>query len=286
MYSYTHTHAHTHTHTLTHTATPFFLDHPPATLITLLSYYVEFSCTVIGRTEPIVTWYQNGVEITGGRVTITDSTTEGVTGTTVVSTVMIDGAEVEDQGTYECEAMNDDGTNSTFTELTVRGKYEQRQTEMQQFSTHTLSHTHTHTHTLSLSLSHTHTLPPAPATITSLPEDVQADISQNATFFCEAFGSPLPQLLWARLGPDGQLQFLDNSQPEGGANESIISISLTNNFTAYSVASVLEIQNVQLSDQGTYLCLTSNGVVADNLTSVDNTSVELLVQGERCENIQ
>ena len=109
---------------------------------------------------------------------------------------------------------------------------------------------------------------------------MEADISQNAVFSCEAFGSPLPQLLWARLGPDDQLQFLDDVQSEGRANESSISISITNDTAAGSVASELEIQNVQLSDQGTYLCLTSNDVVIGNLTTVENASAELLLEGE------
>ena len=112
-------------HTNTHTATPFFLAHPQPSLTALLSFYAELSCEVIGLTEPAVTWYRNGVEITSiasGRITIAESASVGVTGTTVVSTVMINSVGVEDQGRYFCEAVNQNGTsNSTFTELTVRG---------------------------------------------------------------------------------------------------------------------------------------------------------------------
>lgn len=109
---------------------------------------------------------------------------------------------------------------------------------------------------------------------------MEADISQNVVFSCEAVGSPLPQLRWARLGPDDQLQFLNDFQSESAANESSISVSITNDTAAGLVASVLEIQNVQLSDQGTYLCLTSNGVVIGNVTTVENASAELLLEGE------
>ena len=96
---------------------PFFLVHPQTSLTALLSYYAEFSCEVIGLTEPTVTWYRNGVNIStiaGGRVTITDSVSEGDTETTVVSTVMINGVDIEDQGRYLCEAVNENGiSNST-----------------------------------------------------------------------------------------------------------------------------------------------------------------------------
>ena len=67
-----------------------------------------------------MTWYKEDAVIEDGdwsRVRVTS----GGNGTTVVSVLAISLVEVGDKGQYTCEASNEDGVDSVFSNLNVRG---------------------------------------------------------------------------------------------------------------------------------------------------------------------
>ena len=85
------------------------------------------------------------------------------------------------------------------------------------------------------------------------------------------------------VGGSSELEYLSDITPEGPTttNTSTMRTSvISSNVTEGVVSSMLVIQNVQSADEGAYLCLTSNGVVLSNLTTIkENASATLVIQG-------
>ncbi len=115
------------------------------------------------------------------------------------------------------------------------------------------------------------------------PMDVVVSPSGTAVFTCEAFGSPTPSIFWARIGSNGDVDYLSDFVPEPADNNSSSTVRISvvsSNMTEGTVTSRLEIVNVQDSDEGVYACLTSNGVLISNLTTIrENASATLEIQG-------
>ena len=70
---------------------------------------------------------------------------------------------------------------------------------------------------------------------------------------------------------DGNLIFLDSFAS---------SETVTTNITTGTLTSLLQIENVQPTDEGEYVCLTSNGVALSNLTTIiENATAVLSITG-------
>ena len=85
---------------------------------------VSFNCTVYSYPPSNITWLHYGVEVkaTPSRVTII---TVQVDNRTQESTLTLLNTTAEDDGTYTCSAVNDEGMTSMTTELQVLGEYRQ-----------------------------------------------------------------------------------------------------------------------------------------------------------------
>ncbi|XP_055338080.1 LOW QUALITY PROTEIN: titin-like [Paramacrobiotus metropolitanus] len=82
---------------------------------------LQFECQVIGNPRPTVTWYKNGIAIVPGKtkLRVLPPNEEGTT------QLIIPAASVEDQGVYECKALNPRGVATcsiTFTAPTESGE--------------------------------------------------------------------------------------------------------------------------------------------------------------------
>ena len=121
-----------------------------------------------------------------------------------------------------------------------------------------------------------------PANITAPPLDILVSIAATAVFTCEAYGFPTPNIFWAKINAFGNTEYLSDFTPEARSNFTSVmrTFVLKRNVTAGTVSSMLEIQNVQASDEGVYICLASNGVTVANLTTIrENASAVLTIQG-------
>ena len=82
---------------------------------------VSFNCTVDSYPPSTITWLHNGAEVQAAPPRVTISTVQ-VDNRTQESTLTLLNTTAENIGTYTCSAVNDEGSNSTTTELQVLGK--------------------------------------------------------------------------------------------------------------------------------------------------------------------
>ena len=82
---------------------------------------VSFNCTVDSYPSSNITWLHNGAEVLANSTRVTISTVQ-VDNRTQESTLTLLNTTAEDTGTYTCSAVNDEGMNSTTTELQVLGE--------------------------------------------------------------------------------------------------------------------------------------------------------------------
>ena len=82
---------------------------------------VSFSCTVDSYPPSTITWLHNGAEVQAAPPRVTISTVQ-VDNRTQESTLTLLNTTAENIGTYTCSAVNDEGSNSTTTELQVLGE--------------------------------------------------------------------------------------------------------------------------------------------------------------------
>ena len=78
---------------------------------------VQMSCEANGLPPPVITWYQNGVELVQNRTRSVESTAHVLSN----GALRIDRVIVNDSGVYECLATNDAGTASRIVTLNVQG---------------------------------------------------------------------------------------------------------------------------------------------------------------------
>ena len=83
---------------------------------------VSFNCTVDSYPPSTITWLHNGVAVQAAPPRVTISTVQ-VDNRTQESTLTLLNTTLEDDGTYTCSVMNDNGMTSTTTELQVLGEY-------------------------------------------------------------------------------------------------------------------------------------------------------------------
>ncbi len=109
-----------------------FLSHVVAPAVTSISAnqevtypdLVSFNCTVDSYPPSTIIWLHNGAEVQAAPSRVTISTVQ-VDNRTQESTLTLLNTALEDNGTYTCSAMNDEGMTSTTTELQVLGEYRQ-----------------------------------------------------------------------------------------------------------------------------------------------------------------
>ena len=82
---------------------------------------VSFSCTVDSYPSSNITWLHNGAEVQAAPPRVTISTVQ-VDSRTQESTLTLLNTTAEDIGTYNCSAVNTEGSDSMTTELQVLGE--------------------------------------------------------------------------------------------------------------------------------------------------------------------
>ncbi len=113
-------------------ALKYFLSHVVSPAVTSLSADQEvtspepvfFNCTVDSYPPSNITWLHNGAEVQAAPSRVTISTVQ-VDNRTQESTLTLLNTTLEDDGTYTCSAMNDNGMTIMTTELQVLGEYRQ-----------------------------------------------------------------------------------------------------------------------------------------------------------------
>ena len=108
-----------------------------------------------------------------------------------------------------------------------------------------------------------------PPNVTSIqPRELIVNHTQTASFICETFGTPLPNITWIKMS-DGSVLF--NSVDVIEITEVVInSFTLVSNLTFLSTTR---------TDQSEYTCVGSSGIT-NVIGSAENDTVNLLVQGE------
>ena len=100
------------------------------------------------------------------------------------------------------------------------------------------------------------------------PLELVVNHTQRAGFTCEAFGIPVPGIMWIKVS-DGSMIFPSTDDIE--ITEVIVdSLKRVSNITFL---------NTTRADQSEYTCVGSNGV-KNMIGSPENVTVNLLVQGE------
>ena len=82
---------------------------------------VSFNCTVDSYPSSNITWLHNGAEVQVAPSSVNISTVQ-VDNRTQESTLTLLNTTAENTGTYTCSAVNNEGMNSTATELLVLGE--------------------------------------------------------------------------------------------------------------------------------------------------------------------
>ena len=82
---------------------------------------VSFSCTVDSYPSSNITWFHNGAEVQAAPPRVTISTVQ-VDSRTQESTLTLLNTTAEDIGTYNCSAVNIEGSTNMTTELQVLGE--------------------------------------------------------------------------------------------------------------------------------------------------------------------
>ena len=85
---------------------------------------VSFNCTVDSYPPSTIAWLHNGAEVQEAPPRVTISTVQ-VDNRTQESTLTLLNTTAENDGTYTCSAVNDEGMTSMTTELQVLGEYRQ-----------------------------------------------------------------------------------------------------------------------------------------------------------------
>ena len=107
-----------------------------------------------------------------------------------------------------------------------------------------------------------------PPNVTAL-EPVQLIVNQTqpASFVCQAYGIPTPNISWVRLS-DGAL-----------LNDSFDGLNISENFISPdTLESTLTFSSTKKTDESEYRCEGNNGVT-NVISSPESDMVELLVQG-------
>ena len=101
-----------------------------------------------------------------------------------------------------------------------------------------------------------------PPVIVLDPQSTEVVIGGNVEFSCNATGFPSPEILWLRDGNEVEI-----NGNLANPNKKIASITSQTDTCPLVVESVLYIEQVDLTDAGTYSCLATN-----NLTKTLTTS--------------
>ena len=107
-----------------------------------------------------------------------------------------------------------------------------------------------------------------PPSVTAKPLELVVNHTQMAGFACEAFGIPVPSIIWIKVS-DGSVLFTAMDDIE-------ITEEIVDSFTRVSNLSFL---NTTRTDRSKYTCVGSNGIT-NIISSPENATVNLLVQGE------
>ena len=100
------------------------------------------------------------------------------------------------------------------------------------------------------------------------PTKVVVNQTQTASFTCEAFGIPVPNITWIR-----------NSDGSPLSNATGITTITTSALSPTYIFSILTFLNATKTDESSYTCVGSNGV-RNLIGTPENDTIELAVQGE------
>ena len=208
-----------------------------------------FQCTATGIPAPTISWYRNGMELSGdSRITLSNHTAptlvqgDGGMVYSVSHTLMLADIVDDDSDTYTCVADNIVGNDSQEFEVDV-------QSELGQFQVFTVFYS-----------SH-FTVAPA---IISAPANVTVVQPDSVTFTCVATGHSRPVITW----------FFEDS-----VGSRVVLVSGGDVFTNNALSgerearSLLTIDFTAPMDAGVYVC------VADNLVDTTEASAVLTVHG-------
>jgi len=98
-------------------AVPPTLLHDKDEYTVVVSSPVQMSCEARGFPPPVITWYQNGVELAENSTWSAESSGHVLAN----GALRIERVTANDSGVYECRALNDAGTASRVVTLSVHG---------------------------------------------------------------------------------------------------------------------------------------------------------------------
>ena len=109
-----------------------------------------------------------------------------------------------------------------------------------------------------------------PPNVTTLePLQLIVNQTQSASFVCQAYGIPVPNITWIKVSDDSVLS----------ASVDIIEITEMIVMGSSMRVSNLTFLNTTRTDQSEYTCVGSNGIT-NIIGSPENDTINLLVQGE------
>ena len=107
-----------------------------------------------------------------------------------------------------------------------------------------------------------------PPNVTALEQlELVVNQTQTATFSCQAFGIPLPNITWIKVS--------QVSSASSWGQFVTTDIKMNNSSTLISSITLL---NAMWTDQSEYICVGSNGIT-NAIGSPENTTFTLFVQG-------